>query len=212
MSKKSRDQGGRVTIFSPPYFGGREIGQTFSSGSAEIPGRVVETSLYAITDDFSKQYLLMRFKVTRVADGSAETMFYGHEYGREYLRSLVRRGSTRVDGVFKVTTKDGYGLRVTVTAFTVGRTRSVKKKAIRKVMSDVVQRAAARLTIDQFAQELVLGKTASEIYNEGRKIALIRHVGSTKSKVISLPEEPGEQASPAEETDEAPPSEPQKKG
>jgi len=211
LSKKSTGHGELVTVYSPPYFGGREIGQTFASGTAEILGRVVETSLYAITDDFSKQYLLMRFKVTNVTDSSAETMFYGHEYGREYLRSLVRRGSTRIDGVFKVTTKDGYGLRVTIAAFTVGRTRSVKKKAIRKIMFDVTQRAAARLTMDQFAQELVLGKTASEIYNEARKIALIRHVGSTKSKVVSLPGQLGEQASTVEEGNETAHSEGEKK-
>jgi len=212
LSKKSPEHGDLVTIYSPPYFGGREIGQTFASGAAEILGRVVETSLYAITDDFSKQYLLMRFKITRVSDSSAETMFYGHEYGREYLRSLVRRGSTRIDGVFKATTKEGYGLRVTIAAFTVGRTRSVKKKAIRKIMFDVVQRAAARLTLDQFAQELVLGKTASEIYNESRKIALIRHVGSTKSKVVSLPGQPEEKASPVEEENEAARGEGEEKG
>lgn len=212
MSKKPRGHKELVTIYSPPYFGGREIGQTFASGTAQIPGRVVETSLYAITDDFSKQYLLMRFKITDVTDGSAETMFHGHEYGREYLRSLVRRGSTRIDGVFKVTTKDGYEMRVKITAFTVGRTRSVKKKAVRRIMSDVVQRSAARLTLDQFAQELVLGKTASEIYNEARKVALIRHVGSTKSKVISLPAQPGDQASPTEEANEAAGGEGEKKG
>lgn len=211
MSKRPRSHRDLVTIYSPPYFGGREIGQTFTSGGAQMQGRVVETSLYAITDDFSKQYLLMRFKITDITDSSAETMFYGHEYGREYLRSLVRRGSTRIDGVFKVTTKDGYGVRVTTTAFTVGRTRSVKKRAIRRVMSDVVQRSAARLTLDQFAQELVLGKTASEIYNDARKIALIRHVGCTKSKVTSTPRHPDERASSTEKADEAASSE-EKKG
>jgi len=39
--------------------------------------------------------------------------------------------------------------------------------------------------MDQFAQEIVLGKIASDIYNEAKKIAPLRHVGIRGSKVIT---------------------------
>jgi small subunit ribosomal protein S3Ae len=39
--------------------------------------------------------------------------------------------------------------------------------------------------MDQFAQEMVLGKIASDIYNEAKKIAPLRHVGIRGSKVVT---------------------------
>ncbi|MDH5420043.1 MAG: 30S ribosomal protein S3ae, partial [Candidatus Bathyarchaeota archaeon] len=43
------------------------------------------------------------------------------------------------------------------------------------------------LTFDQFVQELVLGKIASDVYNEAKKIAPLRHVGIRKSKLTLQP-------------------------
>jgi ribosomal protein S3AE len=53
-------------------------------------------------------------------------------------------------------------------------------------MRKVVEEASANLTHDQLAQEMVLGKTSSDIYNEVKKIVLPRHVGIVKSKVLKL--------------------------
>jgi small subunit ribosomal protein S3Ae len=41
--------------------------------------------------------------------------------------------------------------------------------------------------MDQFAQEIVLGKIASDIYNEAKKVAPLRHVGIRKSKLVAQP-------------------------
>jgi small subunit ribosomal protein S3Ae len=52
-------------------------------------------------------------------------------------------------------------------------------------MDKIIKEKAAALTMDQFAQEIVLGKIASDIYNEAKKIAPLRHVGIRGSKVIT---------------------------
>ena len=189
-AKEQRKQ--EYVIQSPKYFGGREIGITRASESSKVVGRTIKVSLYQLTDDFSKQYLLIKFKVVRVADSTAETMFYGHEYGREYLRSLVRRGSTRIDGIYNLQTRDGFGIRVQSTVFAPRRVRSGKRRAVRHVMKEILEEAASRLTLEQFSQELVLGKTASDIYNAVKKILLPRHVGVIKSKITSVPAQQGE--------------------
>lgn len=174
-------------IRAPSYFGNREIGTTFSDDPAKLIGRTVKVSLYNLTDDFSKQYMIIRFKIIRVDGNEAHTVFYGHEYGREFLRSLVRRGTSRVDGFYNLKTLDNVAMRVQGTVFTLKRETSGKKRIIRRIMKEVLESSASRLTLDQFAQELVLGKTASDIYNSVKKILLPRHVGIVKSKVLSLP-------------------------
>jgi len=176
------------TVIAPPYFGNVELGLVPASEPSKLIGRVVESTLYDITNDFSHQYLKMYFQIIDVDGKTAKTIFKGHEYSRDYLRSLVRRRTTRVDGIFNVTTKDGYKLRVAVCAFTLTRIKTSQESAIRRIMQKIVEEKAAQLTFDEFVQEAVLGKIASDIYNEAKKIAPLRHVGVRKTKLLYRPE------------------------
>jgi len=172
-------------VMSPPYFGNVELGSVPAEGPEKLIGRVVDSTLYDITNDFAHQYLKMRFQITEIDGKTAKTMFKGHEYSRDYLRSLVRRRTTKVDGLFAITTKDGHNLRVAVSAFTLSRVKTSQEKVLRKIMDRIIKEKAAVLTMDQYAQEMVLGKIASDIYNEAKKIAPLRHVGIRNSKVVT---------------------------
>jgi len=172
------------TVVAPPYFGNVELGSIPADDPEKLVGRVIEATLYDVTGDFSHQYLKLYFQITQVEGKTARTMFKGHEYSRDYLRSLVRRRTTKVDGIFNVSTKDGYRFRVAVCAFTLSRIKTSQEHAIRKIMAKIVEEKSAALTMDQFVQEMVLGKIASDIYNEARKVVPLRHVGVRKSKLL----------------------------
>jgi len=174
-------------VVAPPYFGGVELGAIPADDPSKLVGRVVDATLYDITNDFAHQYLKMYFRVADVEGKTARTIFKGHEYSRDYLRSLVRRRTTRVDGIFSVTTMDAYGLRLAVSLFTLTRIKTTQEQEIRAVMRKIVEEKASSLTFDQFVQELVLGKIASDIYNKAKKIAPLRHVGIRKSKLTLQP-------------------------
>ncbi len=176
------------TVVAPPYFGSVEIGSIPADDPQKLLGRVVESTLYDITEDFAHQYLKTYFQIVKVDGRRALTVFKGHEYSRDYLRSLVRRRTTKVDGIFDVTTKDNYKLRVAACAFTITRIKTSQERAIRAIMKKIIEEKAKSLTFDQFVQEAVLGKIASDIYNEAKKIAPLRHVGVRKSKLLSKPE------------------------
>jgi len=173
------------TVLAPPYFGNAELGAIPADEQEKLIGRVIEATLYDITGDFTHQYLKIYFQITRVDGKIAYTMFKGHEYSRDHLRSLVRRRTTKVDGIFNVSTKDGYKFRVAVCAFTLSRIETSQERAIRKVMAKIIAEKGAGLTMDQFVQEMVLGKIASDIYNEAKKIVPLRHVGVRKSKLLT---------------------------
>ncbi len=174
-------------IVSPPYFGGVVLGTVPSEEPKGLMGRVVDATLYDITDDFAHQYMKMYFQVTDVDGKTAHTVFKGHEYSRDYLRSMVRRRTTRVEGLYKVTTKDSYQLRLAVSAFSLTRIKTSQQNAVRAIMQRIVKEKAEVLTFNQFVQEAVLGKIASDIYNEAKKVAPLRHVGVRKTKLILQP-------------------------
>lgn len=175
------------SIVAPSYFGGTDLGSIPSEEPSRLVGRVVDATLYDLTNDFAHQYLKMFFQVREVEGKTAHTIFKGHEYSRDYLRSLVRRKTTRVDIILNAATKDGYQLRLGVCAFTLARIRTTQEQAIRALMKRIVDEKAKTLTFDQFVQEVVLGKIASDVYNEAKKVAPMRHVGIRKSKLISQP-------------------------
>ena len=177
-------------VTAPPYFGNTDLGAVPVAETEKLIGRTIDSTLYDVTGDFSHQYLKMYFQINEVDGKTAHTIFKGHEYSRDYLRSLVRRRTTKVDGLFKITTKDGYDMQVAISAFTLSRVKTSQEKAIRSIMTRIIKEKAAALTIDQFAQEMVLGKIASDIYNEAKKIAPLRHVGIRKSKLVRQIVEP----------------------
>ncbi|TRO49173.1 30S ribosomal protein S3ae [Candidatus Bathyarchaeota archaeon] len=177
------------TVMSPPYFGGVELGGVPADDPTKLVGRIVDGTLYDITNDFAHQYLKLYFRIEEVEGKIARTVFKGHEYSRDFLRSLVRRRTTRVDGIFTVNTKDNYGLTLAVSVFTLSRIKTSQEHDIRDIMERIIKDKAANLTFDQFVQELVLGKIASDIYNEAKKISPLRHVGVRKSKLTLQPAE-----------------------
>lgn len=172
-------------VLAPPYFGNVELGAVPADDPRKLLGRIVDSTLYEITNDFAHQYLKMYFQIAEIDGKNAKTTFKGHEYSRDYLRSLVRRRTTKVDGLFNITVKDGHRLRVAVSAFTLSRIRTSQEKNIRMIMDRIIKEKASTLTLDQYAQEVVLGKIASDIYNEAKKIVPLRHIGIRKSKLVS---------------------------
>ena len=175
------------SIMAPSYFGNTDLGSIPADDTSKLVGRVVDSTLYELTNDFAHQYLKMYFRVSSVEGKTAQTIFKGHEYSRDYLRSLVRRRTTRIDVLINITTKDGYQIRLAVCAFTLSRIRTTQEHAIRALMRRIVEEKSKALNFDQYVQEIVLGKIASDIYNEAKKVAPLRHVGIRKSKLVAQP-------------------------
>jgi small subunit ribosomal protein S3Ae len=185
---------GWYMVIAPSFFGNVELGSIPAQEPEQLIGRVVEATLYDITSDFSHHYLKMFFQVNEIDGKTAKTLFKGHEYSRDYLRSLVRRRTTKVDALINLTTKDGFKLRIAVSALTLSRIKTSQEKIIRKIMEKIVHEKANALSLDQFVQEMVLGKIASDIYNQAKEVAPLRHVGIRKSKLIAQPQAPIQEA------------------
>jgi len=175
-------------VYAPAYFGEKKVASIPCSDPNRLIGRVVETTLYDITNDFSHQSQKLYFLAVKVKGSRAETILKGHEYSADYLRSLVRRGSTRIDAIFNVTSRDQYVTRASVVAFTRDRVNANQQHLIRSIMTKTVEEKAGSLAYDQLCHEMVLGIFGSEVYNLAKKISPLRHVGVRKSKLLVIPE------------------------
>lgn len=190
MATKVRDKWRlkkQYKVLASSAFASSEIGITLASDESKLYNRVIETSLSDLIGDFSFLHIKLYFEIIEVDNSVCKTIFKGHELSRDYIRSLIRRGSTLIDGIFNVTTKDGYVLRVSVIVITKHRAKTSQVRAIRKIGRDIVLSKGMELNFDEFVQQMVLGKIASDIYNSAKKIYPLKKVEISKSKLILRP-------------------------
>jgi small subunit ribosomal protein S3Ae len=178
-------------VVAPPVFGEAFLGTTPADDPDKLIGRVMEVTLFDITGDYSYVHVKLYFQIIRVEGDTAYTRFKGHELLRDYIRSLTRRKSSKITGIFDVWTKDGYGLRLTVMAFTRYRCKTSQKRAIRKIMQEIVTQKAQESTLDELIQLMVFGdqegSLAQLIDERARKIYPLRKVEVAKSKLLWVP-------------------------
>jgi small subunit ribosomal protein S3Ae len=181
----------------------------------QAKGRTIENTLHDMMkgnpeQSMDQHQIKIFVQIDKIIDGSASTIFKGHEYAKEFLRSLIRRGSSTITFTHDYTTSDGHTFRVAVMALTQRRVNSSKKHEIRLVAHKTLSEKIPQLTVEQFVQEVTgskgedipretNSKLGNEILNEAKKITVIRHIGIKKTKLISTPESRAiEEAKPVE--------------
>lgn len=166
-----------------------EVGITPADDENKVIGRSVEITLAELTNDYSNQnpYKKLIFRVYKVAGENAYTKFHHFELTRDYLNSLIRRRTSKIEDVVDVTTADGYVLRVKPITFTVKRCRTSQKIAIRALMREIVLNYGTKENFVQFLQECVLGRIPSEIYKSAKKIYPLRRAEIRKIELLKEP-------------------------
>ena len=177
------------TVFAPEQFDRAELGETTADESEKVVGRTIQTTLGELTDDQSQNNTKLIFKVTDVGSDSAYTEFVEHELTRDYLRSLVRRGASKVDATITVLTTDDYRVRIQPVALTTKKADRSQEKAIRRVMIDLVEEAAEERTFEGLVDSVVEGRLSSAIYGEAKTVYPLRRVEVQKLSLDARPAE-----------------------
>jgi small subunit ribosomal protein S3Ae len=193
MSERSisrqRQQKRWYTLIAPEQFDRAELGETPADEPEKVMDRTVETTLGDITGNANENNVKLTFQVNDVGSDTAYTEFIRHELTRDYLRSLVRRGSSKVAAIITVRTTDDYRVQIQPVAFTTKRADDSQKKAIRRTMIDLVEDAAEERTFEGLVDSIVEGRLSSAIYGEAKTIYPLRRVEVQKTRVEAKPEE-----------------------
>ena len=189
-------------VLAPEQFDRAELGETVADEPDKVLGRNIETTLGDIRNDASENNTKLEFKITEVASDSAYTEFVKHELTRDYLRSLVRRGSSKVEAYITVLTTDDYRVQVQPVALTTKQADASQKKAIRRTMIDLVEEAGAERTFEDLLDSIVEGRLSSAIYNEAKTVYPLRRVEVAKATLEARPEEVAAEEATSVDVDE----------
>ncbi len=174
-----------VTVHAPNVFNNQSIAYIPITDEEHVKGSVIEYTLFDLWHTDPQQHAIkLYFQIDRVEGEDAYTHFKGHEYAREFLKSLVRKGSSMVNLIKDYTTADGHTFRVYSIAFTQRRINSSKKHDIRMVMDRVLSNEIPKLSIDQFIQAVVGPKLNADIHRNVKDVIDVRFVAVWKSRLL----------------------------
>ena len=133
--------------------------------------------------DYSKQNVTVKFKVNNIAGDAAYTSFTGHELARDFIRSMVKRRTSRIDCVVNFTSKDGWKVRAIVTCFTLTRADQSQQHEIRRILTNDVLNYGKENELGVFVNNIINGDLAKELFKQVKELHPIRRVEVIKTKV-----------------------------
>ena len=81
-----------VVVNTPSAFGGGPLNYIPVTNIEQARGRVIENTMFDILKQDPTQHQTKVFiQIEKINDGIATTVFKGHEYAKEFLRSLVKK-------------------------------------------------------------------------------------------------------------------------
>ena len=174
-----------VSVSAPDSFNNVHIADIPITDEEKAKGRVIEVTLFDILKGDPSQYQYkLYFQIDKVVGEKATTIFKRYEYAKEFLRSLVRRGSSKINFIIDAKTKDGYVFRIKVIALSHRELNSSRQHALRLIAKEIIEKSVPNMTIDEFVQASCYNKINSDIMAATKKIIHLRHVGLEKVKLV----------------------------
>lgn len=170
-------------VYTPDVLGKVFIGDTIGNDAEGVVGRIMQTTLGEIINDYARQNVKMKFRIANVAGDSAYTEFVGHELTRDYMRSMIKRRTSRIDCHVPVMTKDGKKMELTVTCFTLTRANLSQVHALRGLITQKVLAAGAELDTNGLITGMLNGDISKELFKAVKLLFPVRRVEIIKSKV-----------------------------
>ncbi|MFW5949440.1 MAG: 30S ribosomal protein S3ae [Halolamina sp.] len=204
MSEKSTTIEGKrwYTVLAPEQFDRAELGETVAEEPNQVVGRTIETTQGEMEGDQGQNNSKLTFKIDDVGSDAAYTEFIEYELTRDYLRSLVRRGASKVAANVTLLTTDDYRVQIQPVALTTQKADRSQEQAIRSEMVDIVEDAAEERTFEQLIDSVVEGRVSSAIYGEAKEIYPLRRVEVQKLTLEARPEEVAAEEEAAVDVDE----------
>lgn len=171
-------------ILAPAILDKKKIADTVAEKPESLEGRTLMLSVRDVSGQARKQQVMLKFRVDNVQGLKAYTQLLGHEVKTSYIRRMIRRNVSKINVIEDLTTKDGKRIRVNAITITGNKFPEQKRTDVRKVMREIIRKEAKSKNYDELVYEFVFGNISASIFNEVKKIGIIKRVEIIKSKPI----------------------------
>jgi len=177
-------------VYAPKSFKEGYIGLVPSGTPESLLGRRIETLLSDFTSKSQHDHVKVYFKVIDVPGGEkGVTKYDGHELKRDFIKGVVMKSTSLINGIFNFTTQDGFTYRASTVVVTKRRAKQSQQKTIRRIIYEVLTEFAKNNPHEKFIRGILYGLYAENIKKIAKSIYPIRRCEIFKSKVIATPEQ-----------------------
>lgn len=182
---KSKAKKQWVGVHAPSSFDNTHLGDTYVEMGDKAIGKSVTANLMNLTGDMRKQGVELRFDITKVADGKAQTAVTSYELLPGNIKRLVRRGRSKVDDSFNAKTKSGRRLRLKPFVITNTRVSAAACTAIRLSIRQKLKELVSKTSFDMLVQDLISHKLQKTLKEHISKVCPIRSVDIKRCELIT---------------------------
>ena len=125
-------------VYADPVFDSILLAETIAIESKKLIGRKIKKTLKDLTNNVRDSYYEITFVIKKVTTTKADTEITCYETKNNYLRRLIRRGKSKIEPVFYVTTKDKHKIKIKMLFITGAKYPTNAKKEAQKIIVDTV--------------------------------------------------------------------------
>jgi ribosomal protein S3AE len=125
-------------VYADPVFDSILIAETIAIESKKLIGRKIKKTLKDLTNSVRDSYFELTFVIKKVTTTRADTELQCFETKGNYLRRLIRRGKSKIEPIFYVTTKDNHKLKLKVLFITGAKYPTNVKKEAQKIIVNTI--------------------------------------------------------------------------
>lgn len=156
-------------ILAPKLLGGEVIGEALGSAPEEMVGRTVNVNLATITNEPQTQHITLKFRITGTANNNLETALIEYKIMPSALKKLMRKEREKIEDSFSAKTADGKDLRIKTVMITRHKAQNSVLAALQKQGRAFVSKTLAKLSYDDFLQQLARHAFQKAMSQELRK-------------------------------------------
>lgn len=183
MAKKIRGKEW-YQLVAPGLFNKKKIGETLVGDPKEVVGRTVVKSLPELGGRPSKYYLRIKLKADQVKDKKIEMKYIGQKCLRDYISQMIRKGSSRIDNVVKVETKDGKKLVVKTIGISLKKTQTSTQESVRKKIGELIKKRIKKMDLNALVDSVIRDKFQVKLRKKVNKIYPLRKFEIRKIELL----------------------------
>ncbi len=148
-----------LPIYAPKSFNSIYLGETLVAESSTVKAKSITTSLMVLTDDPRKQAYSVRFDVTDVKDGKAETQVIGMLMTPSAIKRLIRRHRDKISDSFILRIAGGRMVRIKPLLVTRTRASKAAQTQIRLAARERLRAMYQKMRFDDIMLDIIDMKT-----------------------------------------------------
>lgn len=175
-------------IISPTMFNSQLLGETTVLEPSQVVGKSVTVNLMSLTGEMRNQNVNIRFRVNKMVDNQGQTEVIGYKLSPSFIKRVIRRRHSRIDGCYTLKTKDNKTVIIKPMLVTRNKASNSEVTALRTETMKSLKRMAISINYDELLKKMVFYKLQLEMRKNLNKVYPLKTFEVKKLELIEKKE------------------------